>query len=67
MLLVLEAPRNGRQVSRLFARGLFRVDDDVRREAGEVRRFIEGRVGGWDGGDFAGVGGGFVGEFAVGF
>lgn len=39
----------------------------MRREAGEVRRFIEGWIGGWDGGDFAGVGCGFVGEFAVGF
>lgn len=66
VLLVFEAPRNGREVPRLFTRGLFGVDDDVRREAGEMRRFVEGRVSGCDGGDFAGVGGGFVGEFAVG-
>lgn len=67
VLLVLEASRNGREVPRFFAGGLFRVDDDVRREAGEVRRFVERRVGGCDGGDFAGVSGGLVGEFAVGF
>jgi hypothetical protein len=34
VLLIFEAPRNGREIARLFARGLFGIDDDVRGEAG---------------------------------